>query len=377
MKKVTLLVLGFLTLCLSACSLVFVERQEAPRQTAPDVTVEQAANTDFVTKPAQELLASSEAFSYPEGVQFIPSYLSDDGLVLGQAHDDGKETEPYLASYDVTNQTFHKLKALDQTSELVTVGIYYAGSDIVFFEEHDAVNQTSRYYIWNHQEQTHRLIHETSQTPSLHYTQASRHKDSLYLNLYAGEALYKTYRYDLKRDQLEVLVDQNSSSPVYHAGKLHYITIDQQALETAVVAQDELADRRTLIDQTTGAATYFTGLHTNGQELLTVKQEAGLSKVLDAQGKEIYADTWVESLVYQGDLITFLGNKRDDERSRPQYYLMDIKQRIDYQYEDGPIFLSQAGIFWIEFKLEEEAIGKGQMYTNEASVMRFYPFKKR
>lgn len=312
---------------------------------------------------------------------FTPTRLTDNELVLGEAYDLGQENDKYLASYDLKTEKLTKLKDLNKTSDLMTVGIYYADSDYLFFEEYDNANQSSYYYLWDFKAKAARLIHQTDDTPPIHYTQATRKDEVLYLNLYASSAIYQTYQYDIDNQQLTLIEEGNSSSPTIYNNQLYYITIDNQSLETAIVSKDLPSLETGQVYQTSGSSTYLTGLFSNGHQALYLQQEAYKTSLyrsdLKGQAEVIYSADWIESLDYQGGFVSFVGDRRSKERVRSQYYLLDIDKNINYLYDDGPILLSQVGIFWIDFKKDEQAIEKGQVYTNENSVMRFYPFERR
>ena len=57
-------------------------------------------------------------------------------------------------------------------------------------------------------------------------------------------------------------------------------------------------------------------------------------------------------------------------------YLWDLRHRIHYLYDHGPILLSDKGILWIQFKKKDSEIPKGEIYRNENSVMRYQEWKK-
>lgn len=368
-----------LTMVLVACSSQKVQDEQV---LVPSYEQSEANSQELLLdKPAQDLLASSASFSYPDGVVFTPTRLTDNELVLGEAYDSGQETNKYLASYDLKTEKLTKLKDLNKTSDLMTVGIYYADSDYLFFEEYDNANQSSYYYLWDFKAKAARLIHQTDDTPPIHYTQATRKDEVLYLNLYASSAIYQTYQYDIDNQQLTLIEEGNSSSPTIYNNQLYYITIDNQSLETAIVSKDLPSLETEQVYQTSGSSTYLTGLFSNGHQALYLQQEADKTSLyrsdLKGQAEVIYSADWIESLDYQGGFVSFVGDRRSKERVRSQYYLLDIDKNINYLYDDGPILLSQAGIFWIDFKKDEHAIEKGQVYTNENSVMRFYPFERR
>lgn len=51
-----------------------------------------------------------------------------------------------------------------------------------------------------------------------------------------------------------------------------------------------------------------------------------------------------------------------------------ILKMINYNYDDGIILLSKTGIFWVDFLKDEKEIEKGQIFTNDNSVMRYLAF---
>ena len=66
--------------------------------------------------------------------------------------------------------------------------------------------------------------------------------------------------------------------------------------------------------------------------------------------KRYFSTSQAETSIYRNIYLTYMGERRSEERVKSQYYLWDLKHRIHYLYDHGPILLSDKGILWIQFK---------------------------
>lgn len=353
-------------LLLSACS---ISRQG---QEATDKSEEKTVQTQaFLEKDAAAFLQPSTEVPYPEGKNFVATALNDDGIAFGEAYDQGKEAQKYLAALDLKSQEFTKIKDVNPTSEVVNFLINYADKDYLLFEELDQVNQTATYYLWDiHQEKLSTLL-DTRHVQVIHQTQVARKDQLFYISYYVEDGHYQMEVFDAVTGSHELIEEENSGSPVIVQGKLHYLLIDNQALKTTLVSYDEATKERKVLDQTEGAQLYYSGLISNGENLLATKlDQTGLTTFVNTAKEPIFSANMVDSPVYKGDFVSYMGERRG-QRVKSQYYLLDMKERINYLYEGGPILLSNKGILWIDFKKPEAEIPKGEIYQKENSVMRY------
>ena len=57
-----------------------------------------------------------------------------------------------------------------------------------------------------------------------------------------------------------------------------------------------------------------------------------------------------------------------------QYYLYDLNNKINYDYDGSVLYLSDVGIFGVEYVTPESKIANGDVFTKENSRMRFFEF---
>lgn len=73
--------------------------------------------------------------------------------------------------------------------------------------------------------------------------------------------------------------------------------------------------------------------------------------------------------------MTWIGSKIIPDRSRLQTYLYNVKEDIHYLFDGGGIFLSSAGISWIEYLKPEQEIMKGEIYKQGNSKLGYLDFE--
>ena len=154
---------------------------------------------------------------------------------------------------------------------------------------------------------------------------------------------------------------------------MYYVQIDNTALTTKIVAYSLSDGQKKVIDQTKDDQRYYVDLLTNGHNLLyLVANNKDASFTFENKNhKKIFSTSQAETSIYRNIYLTYMGERRSEERVKSQYYLWDLKHRIHYLYDHGPILLSDKGILWIQFKKKDSEIPKGEIYRNEYSVMRY------
>lgn len=197
------------------------------------------------------------------------------------------------------------------------------------------------------------------------------------MNIYSGN-IYQTYCDSISNKEMSLFESRNSANPVAVDDKIYYITIDNEKLRTSLMCFDSGNNTYQTLDETTQGSKYYSGLYTNGKDVIVSKNISGETQLSMMDDNKVetsfFSSNWIETLEYQDNYISYIGEKRDEERIKPQYYLMDIENKIDYIYDDGIILLSERGILWVDFKKEKSKIEKGQVFTNDNSIMKFYQF---
>ena len=333
--------------------------------------------TAFKTVASEELLKPSIKISYPEGVYFTPTYLTDDSLVIGEAYDMNNQSENYLAVLNIKDRSFKKIKYVDKTSEIVTIIVNYADKDYIIFEEFDQVNRKSIYFIFNLREGDYKIIHSVLNVNPIHYTQIARQGNKLYMNMFYKSDIYRTYSFYLLSGNMKVIEKENSSHPIYFNGNVYYILIDNSHQITKIIKYNEHDELKKEVKELSRKDNFYNGLFSNDKNVIISEYKLGINYLslgnIETE-KQFFSSNWIETLDYKGNYITFLGDRIDKDRVRPQYYLFDLKKMINYNYDDGIILLSKTGIFWVDFLKDEKEIEKGQIFTNDNSVMRYLAF---
>lgn len=285
--------------------------------------------TAFKTVASEELLKPSIKISYPEGVYFTPTYLTDDSLVIGEAYDMNNQSENYLAVLNIKDRSFKKIKYVDKTSEIVTIIVNYADKDYIIFEEFDQVNRKSIYFIFNLREGDYKIIHSVLNVNPIHYTQIARQGNKLYMNMFYKSDIYRTYSFDLLSGNMKVIEKENSSHPIYFNGNVYYTLIDNSHQITKIIKYNEHDELKKEVKELSRKDNFYNGLFSNDKNVIISEYKLGINYLslgnIETE-KQFFSSNWIETLDYKGNYITFLGDRIDKDRVRPQYYLFDLKK---------------------------------------------------
>lgn len=374
-KTYSLFLICIVILLLTGCS---NRNNESSASNSDEMKTNQISDaTAFKVVASEELLKSSIKMSYPDGVYFTPTYLTDDSLVIGEAYDMNNQSENYLAALNIKDRSFKKIKYVEKTSEIVTIIVNYADKDYIVFEEFDQVNQKSIYFIFNLHEGDYKIIHSILNINPIHYTQVTRQGNKLYMNMFYKSDIYRTYSFDLLSGNMKVIEKENSSHPIYFNGNVYYILIDNSHQVTKIIRYNEHDELKEAVKELLRKDNFYNGLFSNDKNVIISEYKLGINYLslgnIETE-RQFFSSNWIETLNYKGNYITFLGDRIDKDRVRPQYYLFDIEKMINYSYDDGIILLSNTGIFWVDFLKDEKEIEKGQIFTNDNSVMRYLTF---
>lgn len=365
-KFLSFIIIGIIIL-LSACTLV------GPQKKSPSGSTNVSRKIGFEERKAEDLLKNSISIPYPDGKIFTPTALSNDGIAYGEAVDKGHEDQNYLASMNLHTKDFQKIKDVEKTSNLTHVAVSYVDHDIVVFEEYDQLNQTGIYYLWKIKDKSLTTLIDRRPIGTVPVTQVARSNQKLFINYEVGDSLYQIEEFDLETGVHQTIESENSGFPNVFKNYLYYVQIDNTALTTKIVAYSLSDGQKKVIDQTKDDQRYYVDLLTNGHNLLyLVANNKDASFTFENKNhKKIFSTSQAETSIYRNIYLTYMGERRSEERVKSQYYLWDLKHRIHYLYDHGPILLSDKGVLWIQFKKKDSEIPKGEIYRNENSVMRY------
>lgn len=133
------------------------------------------------------------------------------------------------------------------------------------------------------------------------------------------------------------------------------------------------------LSKTEGKGEFYNGLYSNDKELIIVKQTPEGMTFYQRDGdnsQKLFFSEYSESVSSYNGFLTFLGNNQTSNDGRLQYYLYDLNKKIKYDYDGSVLYLSNVGIFWVEYLTPESQIANGEVFTRENSRMRFFEFSE-
>lgn len=160
--------------------------------------------------------------------------------------------------------------------------------------------------------------------------------------------------------------DQLNQTGIYYLWKIKdkslTTLIDRRPIGTVPVTQVARSNQKLFINYEVGDSLY---------QIEEFDLETGTHHTIESENSG-FPTVFKDHLYYvQNIYLTYMGERRSEERVKSQYYLWDLRHQIHYLYDHGPILLSDKGILWIQFKKKDSEIPKGEIYRNEYSVMRY------
>ena len=374
-KKVIypLLLLCFLSI-IAIGAFILLPRDELQESIKPKVTATPLPHQEMVTRPSDDLLKTSISMAYPEGLSFTPLYLLNTNHIIGEALTlDGRHKQLLAISLDTGEQKV--LKELPQPFEMVSFLVHAELDNHLIVEEFDQVAQISTYYDLSLDTGEYKIIHTIEDVTPVHLTQTAVQNSNVILSMYSPDIKgYKLYQYQIDTSKMEVIVDTNSGFPTFFKDHLYYISVDNTNHKTAII-QDNFQGSPTELLSLSSASEFLFGLYADGDSIIKLiydNNTISLSSL--TEDKPLFQTEWMETVRYKNGFLSYLGDGDEASGYRLKYYLLDLKHHINYEYANSVMLLSDNGIFWVEYKKDISQIEKGQIFTNDNSVMRFYPF---
>lgn len=331
---------------------------------------------DFVTISCDELLNGYVAYNWPEGVYFTPLYLSDAGIVYGEADASDNRSELYFASYDMNTGEYKNIKGIYNDSLYLSIKVISANDEFILFEEYDQANGTAQYYLFDLKSDTYEEFHRIENIPP-HTTDAIWTDSGIMLNIY-DEAVqhYMITFYSFDTKEFEIVEDKNSGYPVYYKNKWYYLRVDNEMFITQLVEYETETKSKKVIYETEGQNNFMFGLYGDKNNLLLVMENDSIEKVykVDVENRKIsyfFEDEWIESIVIKNNLMSWTGSITVENRIRPQIHLLDLDSEMQYLYTDNILLLANNGIAWVNLKKSDNEVGKGQIFINENSQLAY------
>lgn len=371
--------LAFLTLQFStACTQKEQASKVYQRSEVQTLPSKKLVPGQFKEVPASELLDASTTLDYPTDYTFVPTFFGDDGLVYGY-HMDEKNGKSSLIYLDTASKEYKTLKSVEFEHSPVTFGTYYADKELTVFHEYHYENQVSKYYLWTKETDSIRELITIPEVPPLHYTFIERWEKDIFLVTSDGKGNYPILRYDLTKQEMSILEERNSGYPLVLGDDLYYMLLDNVQLKTELVRYHLPTTEKSILATTQGRDAFYNGLSAYGNELILMKQLDGkvvFEKGIGENSEEILETNHAEVISCHQGYLSYIGTNRNTEYGRMQPYLYNLDKQLAYQYDDSVLYLSQAGILWVEYLKPEDEIGVGTIFNAENSRMRFLAFKE-
>ena len=328
-----------------------------------------------------DIFSEYESFSFPDNVNFTPTYLSDDAVVFGEFHDLDSRTNIGIAKYNLRTKEFDILSESESKSNFLTIIIIMANGEFVVYEEFDQELMVSKYYLYYFNAKKKELIYEINEVAPIHYTQAIQSEDNIIMNVYnSNNQTYNNIKFDTISKKNEMIEEQNCGFPILFKDKLYYVLIDNQKFETKIIEYDIEKSSKNELMSIKGQDKYISGLYTNENDMfVSIDSSSTKMYTYDVENNKLtyfFESEWMETPSFENKYLTWLGGSKDPTQGRPQYYLFDIKKNLNIEYNDSIILLSKSGMMWVKFKVDSNSIPKGNIFNPQYSEIRYFEWSK-
>ncbi len=332
----------------------------------------------FKSESSSKLLNQSKILSYSDSFSFVPTFLGDDKVIYGYSMNE-QEKKSSLISLNLENNKYSVIKSLDFAENPITFGVYYADEDYIIFNEYHYEGQESKYFLLNKKDNNSLEILNIPEVPPLHFTEIKRWGNRFIIVTSDSTGNYPVISYDLESKEITSIEPNNSGYPVVVDNILYYILLDNAQLTTSLMSYNLITFEKNELSKTEGKDEFYNGLYSNDKELIIVKQTPEGMTFYQRDGdnsKMLFFSVYSESVSSYNGFLTFLGNNQTSNDGRLQYYLYDLNKKIKYDYDGSVLYLSNVGIFWVEYLTPESQIANGEVFTKENSRMRFFEFSE-
>lgn len=386
--------------------------------------------TDLPRQPLEGRFADAATLRYPDQESFTPLLLGDDGVLYGQdagqsgsdgtgragtrdgdaAADQGSQpvngadadadAAPALGSYDLTDGSYTATVMPQQTGDgggaAASLSVVAAGAGKVLVEHHADAASAGTYLLADTDGGDVRVVDSLAGVPSLHDARAAIDDAGIMINRYdtdSGAYRNEYHRFD---GTVSVVESRDCSPAVLVNGSWWYLLFagdDARQVgdgasgeadggrrsSVRLIEFDATANTKTVryvSSRGSDAEAVFVDMIAGGDRLVVVADIGGMARALAvdvAHGTitPLFDTAWIESPSCSGRYLTWAGERVSEGRVRVQYHLLDMATMTLLTQDTGEIFLHGDAIAWVAYHRADGDIGKGDVYTNRNSAIRY------
>ena len=366
-KKLLQCLLFIICLCVNGC------------QQADTSIKDKTEENDVIDKPVVEkTIEDSIPLEGFDGYDFTPIAVMENGWIVGNltSTEDGTKKIGYI---DIKTNKKNIIKELDFNSE--SSGAYYIDSSdkyLVFVESVTGYINTSKVYVFSLETSEYKLIYEREESLVFVPIEGTLHEKKLYLN-YPEDIAYQTHCFDLSNNTSTLVVERNSSAPVFVGNEMYYLDIDNEKRVTTVISEKgeisismDMLENSFIRDLKTDGRDLYLFIYGNDENHIphTICIKYDLNK--NTQEELFRVEGYTDSAQVNDRYITWW-NPRDLEEGRihTKYSLYDLKNREEIEYKDSVIWLSKDSMLWTKFNKDQAEIEKGKIFSDNNSTLMY------
>lgn len=366
-KKIAFLCLAVV---LSAC--MGVKENEKDQSKTNDMEEVTKLNS-FTSKMATELFANSTELSKSENFDFTPTRLNDQGLLVGEMVDKNDTILKYVGYQNVETGIFKTIKELDQHVQDSHANILAVNDDYICFSEVSSeANHAVNIFLYDIKNDNYEIIYEFENGTQNVPVNVSINENTLYIAMPTDNISL----YNIIEKKWEEVVKERSSDFVILKNNLYYVTYENNDEVSNLYKMNlESKKQEKLLTKTTEEG-LIRNIESDEDNLYLFLKEEYTSKcyiydVKQNDMKPYFQENPIENPVVNDGFMVWWGNARTTDRSKSQYYLLDIKNDTNYIYDDSLIFTSKKGIVWVRFNVDEREIPPHEIFKNDNSSIMF------
>lgn len=332
---------------------------------------------DYDKQDIQDYYKDKKELLYPSNFEFTIAKLVSNKFIVGEAREITKLNNRFLSIYDVETQKLENLVQLETVKEdnvdvAVNLNILYANENNILYTTF--YKGVAKYYIYDLLHHKEKIILTQENLPEYTFDQGIVTNNYIILSILNNNTQkYELRYYPLYNLKEQIITTDNSGFPTIINDKIYYIEIDNQEKKTTLIEYNILENEKTVKYKTENENEYINFLTGEDKLIVGVRKndETFVYEVYENIAKLKYKAPWIETPSFSQNNLTYLGDKRDENRVRMQYYLIDFKNRKDINNTGGPIYLSKDAILWLEYKVKDEEIPKGRVFTKDYTKLYY------
>lgn len=385
--KVALLIVA--CILLSSCATTSNgQSKRGGSQNSPTINLEYVKESEvtFKAESAEKLLAGSIEIPNlgKDGYAFLPTKFYKN-KIFGFISKVGVFNDVEFAYIDLDTNEYVSVKKAEGNKEFATI-FCLASNDkyVLFFENNQEADVgEGKIYLYDYASKELTTVHTIPKYHPLFHMSAVFVEDDIYFNSLEDfetenieeiSAMYKYNIYSKKKEKIR----KNTSFITKTENDIYFMAMDN--ISTSLMSYNLDSKKEQLLFKGNNKVENLLNYVVTKDEIIFLTQKAAnptmnefTSYRYNIEGKRLnlFLDEQYMGALKEVDnhLISWLDV--GDGTPRGTTYLYDLRDKINYNYNQGEIIFSEDAIVWTRYNKDPATIPKGEVYANENSTLMY------